>query len=347
MNDGLKEIYLVYDKICKASEQEDSLTVKMLRKECGIQKRDLKVLLEFFYTYYNFFEDYAFDFQIFDSNGQEYNPVEKDEFGNENSGEEFISELQDVHIVVDNLMKKIKDDWTIKVKDTVTSYVEKLKGITKVNVPEADKNIVEKEMNKLGNVKVESLKLISKKRKQLDKLQQNKREIIKAILTSKKVMIARRIHNGKIEKIEKTPIGLYYDIFLQRYYGVFEEEDTSISEVDLGNITFVQVSNPAIIQNCEFDIEDYLAEKQKYKMVIRVYEEGNVRKKIESLLHNNQLEIQIKDNYNLYTFMASDEWLYAEKIRQFGRSVIIEEPKEIRECMIDEIKDTIELYAHL
>ena len=45
--------------------------------------------------------------------------------------------------------------------------------------------------------------------------------------------------------------------------------------------------------------------------------------------------------------MATDEWLYAEKIRQFGRSVIIEEPREIEESMIEEIKDTIELYDQL
>ena len=106
----------------------------------------------------------------------------------------------------------------------------------------------------------------------------------------------------------------------------------------------MNVSKEEISINRNFDIQDYLTEIQKYKMVLRVYDEGNVRKKLELLLRDNQLKIEKKEDYDVYSIMVSDEQLYAEKIRQFGRSVIIEEPKEIKEDMIAEIKEIMTLY---
>lgn len=39
--------------------------------------------------------------------------------------------------------------------------------------------------------------------------------------------------------------------------------------------------------------------------------------------------------------------LYAEKIKQYGRSVIIEGPKELKEYMITEIKEAFAIYKQI
>lgn len=171
----------------------------------------------------------------------------------------------------------------------------------------------------------------------------NPRDVHTFLLT-KKMPVAKNISNKKIKEEEKIPVGLYYDKFLQKYYGVFLEENGTVNEIDISDIRKVNVSKEEISNNRNFDIQDYLTEIQKYKMVLRVYDEGNVRKKLELLLRDNQLKIEKKEDYDVYSIMVSDEQLYAEKIRQFGRSVIIEEPKEIKEDMIAEIKEIMTLY---
>lgn len=82
-------------------------------------------------------------------------------------------------------------------------------------------------------------------------------------------------------------------------------------------------------------------------MVLRVYDEGKVKKKLKKLLDDNQLNIQEGEGYSLYSFKVSDECLYAEMVKQYGRSVIIEEPKELKESMIAEIKEAFTIYEQI
>lgn len=337
MNEELKEIYSVYNRICNAYKKNEVLTVKKLRKEHGIQKRDMKIFLEFMYTYICLMGDSAIDLYIYDSNGKEYNTEKIQEYV-----EIEVNSPKEVDDLAKRVMEIMNDNWSIRVEDSIKTYVSKMDSVPVLNVPKQDHDIVN-EIKKFGNIKVETLKMIDKSTSG-DFPFQKKREWIRAILTNKKVRIAKNISNKKIKEEEKIPVGLYYDKFLQKYYGVFLEENGTVNEIDISDIRKVNVSKEEISINRNFDIQDYLTEIQKYKMVLRVYEEGNVRKKLELLLRDNQLKIEKKEDYDVYSIMVSDEQLYAEKIRQFGRSVIIEEPKEIKEDMIAEIKEIMALY---
>lgn len=64
-----------------------------------------------------FFDDYSFEFQIYNSEGEE------------NVIEEPINVLADIKVTVDKIMEQINDTWTIFICDTVNFVDEEFNSI--------------------------------------------------------------------------------------------------------------------------------------------------------------------------------------------------------------------------
>lgn len=335
MNEELKQIFGTYKRICKGASDSKSLTVRELRKEYGIAKRDLLVLIEFFYTYYYFFDDYAFEFELLDGNKE----------GIKTKVE--IDSIEDVKVAIEEIKKRISDDWSIYINDCVEfSYVDKFSTDKPLIILEEHEKTVEEQLSDICDVDIELLSIIDKNKLQ-EKILKLKTIIISAILNEKRIEIITKTSFGIGKKKIMEPCGLYYDSFLRKYFCICIDEYHIEQEIDLEDVANVKITNQSVHWKVNFDIDEYINKQQQCDMVIRVYKEGNVQKKLKELLCHNQLSIQEKEEFNVYSFKVSDEWLYAEKLKQYGKSVIIEKPQNVQQCEISDIQDAMELYKKL
>lgn len=338
MDKELKKIGELYSRICEycSTEENSSLSIGKLRKEYGISKRNLKILFQFWYTYFFFFDDCVFDFQMTDSDGKYIELEDK------------IEQLKDVGREVYALLEKMNDNWSLRIYDSTKVLKEKisLKDFTVGNASMIScyKQKIKQSLVKIGDVLVDELFVVDKN-EITGKMQGHKSLWIQSILNNKCVDMNLRGTNRRIYKKEVCPVGMYYDRFLQKYYGVYIDDNGSCLEVDMSEILSLKETEKTFCQ-IDFDIDEYRQQKQQCKMVLKVYDEGNVKYKLSKLLSDNQLQKQEFQNFSRYTFYTEDEWLYADIIKQYGRSVIIEEPVYIMEEMMRDIQVTLESYGY-
>lgn len=331
MNEELRQTFDTYKKIGKAASDGKNLTVRALRKEYGIAKRDLLVLLEFFYTYYYFFDDYAFEFEILDGDKKRIK-----------TKTEIVS-IEDIKVVIEEIKNRISDNWSIYVNDRVESYVTKFSNDKPLIVLEEHEKTVEEQLSDICDVDIELLSIIDKNKLQ-QKILKLKTIIMSAILNEKRIEVITKTSFGIGKKKIMEPCGLYYDSFLRKYFCICIDERQVEQEIDLEDVANAKISNQSVQWKEKFDIDDYVNKRQQCDMVIRVYKEGNVQKKLKELLRHNQLNIQEKEEFNVYSFKVSDEWMYAEKLKQYGKSVVIEKPQNVQQCEIADIQEAMELY---
>lgn len=338
MNKELKKIGELYSRICEyCSKEENSLlSIGKLRKEYGISKRDLRILFQFWYTYFFFFDDCVFDFQMTDSDGK-YIELE-----------DSIEQLKDVDREVDVLLEKMNDNWNLKIYDSIKVLKEKIRlqdfTVGNASMPSHYKQKIKQSLVNLGDVLVDELYVVDKN-EITGKIQGHKSLWVRSILNNKCIDMDFTGANRKIYKKEVHPIGMYYDKFLQKYYGVYIDDNGSCLEVDISDILSLKETEKTFYP-IDFDIDEYRQQKQQCKMVLKVYDEGNVKCKLSKLLSDNQLHQQEFENFSRYTFYTEDEWLYADIIKQYGRSVVIEEPVYIKEEMMKDIQVTLESYGY-
>lgn len=352
MSKALEELGSLYKTICTASEQyseNDGVSIRELRTVYGIQKKDLRVFIQYLYTVYKLDEENKmFSFSILDENGNDI------EFEGKKADADFDK------AVVDNIMEKLNDDCKIYIFDRLEIFHEKIDTtMLKTGNISLSENIDQKSesmLRPLSDYQSEDIVYIDKNGRYY-KILENKKLWIQAILQNKRIDF-KIYYDEETLVSEKNVVaeGLYYDAFLQVYFGVYKNSTGQLKKVDLKNVAEISLIKEDNSESYEdekpvqkefpdaFDIEEYRNSQQTEKMQIRVYNEGKVKNKLKRLLENNQLTITEKDGYDLFEIYVEDEFVYAESFRKYGRSVIIEYPEHVKKNMKDDIDEVLEFY---
>ena len=103
-------------------------------------------------------------------------------------------------------------------------------------------------------------------------------------------------------------------------------------------------------ENIGFDIRDYLRIRRNKKLILRVYyKEGNVENKIRHDFEGfDIIELpsggERSEEYKRLCIKVTEPMDYLNRLRSFGQSVIVEEPREIVDIIVNETNEALKVY---
>lgn len=319
INMKCKEMINMYSYIC--SKGQNGITVKNLMERFKIKKKDV---ISFLDIMSNFGDNINFHY---------YSTNE----------DEFYDDFQDIDI-----------DTIIEIDDTLYSIKSKLdlEDTSKLYEVLEDYDFYSKDkesdlVNIIGDGKAQNFKYINKgKTKETNSkhILSLKNKIIDYIL-SKKVINLRCNEQNDIKRYKDViSLGIYFDKMLKEYFLVASYESI-FKEIALSSIENVEELGLDQSEKFEtFDIDKYLMEKRTGTLVLNVYNEASVVKKIEKLFDGYEYCIDEKEKYFLYNIKVDNPMKFKNIINNFGRSVIVEEPVKLRNEIIEESISVINNY---
>lgn len=335
----------IYKAICLASSmgKKLGLSVGKLKKEYKMKPRDIKLLLSFLENFI-IDDNFYIQFEVYRLSNE---IIANDKFNN-CTYEELIDYIEDVDLTQDDLT----NDVFIKIQDKIFILGEKIHedniDIRNASLIQSIRDIGET-WNKISNFQInedyilikESTDLLPKDKKSI------KRNWINAIVKGHQVNLEYKFSSGRKKDKKVLPIGMYYNKFLTDYIYIYLEnlyEKKEYKDIYLSDISSIKVYDDDNSYSFDFNIDEYITSTQKEKIVLYVFHEGNVGKKLKSLLADNQLDVKYGKDYDIFTFMVEDSWQYMKVIKSYGRSVIVVEPEIIKENIIDNINETLNIY---
>lgn len=330
MDDELKKACALYSEICNRSINGRGMSVSEVKKKYGFKKRDVVVLFQFLIDIADL--DHCVDFVRYGSNN-EIKGVEMDNL------EESASDGSIYILIYDKgafLLQDRIDETEISLNnDTFLRSIKSneantaLKEISNVSdTDELNPFVINKGLRK--NTRIERCK---------------KSKLIRAILEQNMVNIVIENENHGIITKTISPLGLRYVKLLEKYELIYEENDKKIKRVDMSAITDIKLLEKKYSR--AFNIYEYIKNERKTKMVLDVYDDGNVISKLDKILAEYDVSKQEKKDYIEYSFMVENADMFENLVKSYGRSVIVIEPASLRDKIYQETKKTFEFYETL
>ena len=314
----------LYSEICNRSKDDhpQGMSIGEIRKKYGLKKRDIVVLLQFLVNVTDF--SYNVDFVKYNENGE---PMGVDFSNYEESAEDG-----DIYVCIYD-----KKAYTLKNRVNETDInIQNSTFYYKLHQNNVDARL--KEISALPEDSLEMFVINKGIKHKSVREGEKKLQLIYAILNRKIVNIA--CNNG----IQKTvnPLGLRYMKLTDKYQLIYTENDGIIEEVSLSDLDQINISDET--KNNIFDIFEYIKKKQTEKVVLQVYDEANVPKKLDMYLSEYDVQKEKKGTYIEYSFMAENAEIFENLIKSLGRSVIVQEPIYLREKIYQSAKSALEFY---
>lgn len=336
MKKEIRESEFLFDKLYNDEDngyKADStkyISIKKLKRHYHLKTRDIEVLVKFLVTYrIAFFED-ELCCEMFD------------EDGNEIDIEEYCEKLKEIGQIIAVLMKQMGNDGGILLKKNFgmilkrkerMEFAQKLNSFHNMN-ENLDDNKKLDELLDVFWIKNRTKAVLIDKSEMSGRMKKHILDITQGIMENRKVTINHQDNT--------VAIGMYYDAFLQKDFVVcksFHEKFT----ICVNDIQAIQVSKESY-EETDFDVAEYRESVNKFKMVVKVFDEAKVIEKLKILLKDNKVTYEDYDGYSIFEFYTNDVELYAEKLRQHGRSVLIIEPRNIMEKIMGEIQEALKEY---
>lgn len=337
MKEEIREAEFLFDKLYydeDNSSEDDStkyISIKKLKRYYHLKPRDIEVLLKFLVTYRIVYFEYAPCCEIFDENGQVI------------FLEEYCEESKDIGQLIEDLIQQMGNNGGIALKKNFgmlmkrkerMEFAQKLNSFHNLN----DNSEYNKKLDELLDVfwikdRVDAT-LIDKS-EMSSKIKKRILDIAQGIMENRKVTIN---HQDNM-----VAIGMYYDAFLQKDFVVCEKSHEKFT-ICINDVTDARPISEDSYVKTDFSVAEYRESVNKFKMVVKVFDEANVIEKLKTLLKDNKVTSRDYDGYSILEFYTNDVEAYAEKLRQHGSSVLIMEPRETMEKIISEIQETLKEY---
>lgn len=331
MDDELIKVCEMYNEICNRSQFGDrkGMSIKEIKKRFGLKKRDIVVLLQFLNDIADL--DSSIEFTKYWDNGEiddDFDDFDIDSLDEYASDENiYICIYENAHLLKNWITEEdinIQNDTfyhSLKKYDFAQVW-DKISTVSDDRLHEfiINKNIVEKDTTE------REIKLL----------------LISAILNRNAVeMICYDEYRNRKRK-KGYPLGLRYIKLLDTYKVILTENFKFSWKIDLSQIAKITVLNEQ--HDKSFDIYEYLKKKRIEKVVLEVYNEGNVVKKLDQFLSEFKVRKIKRESFWEYRFMVEDVWMLEKMIKSFGRSVIVKKPDYFREKIYNETKEILDFY---
>ena len=156
-----------------------------------------------------------------------------------------------------------------------------------------------------------------------------------------------------IENSEVKPLGLYYPDGSDRQRGVYkkivktENSEEVIDEVEFDNIRDCTELKNRRFKPIPFSIKKYLNNKKQQYMLLRVYPQAHVLEKLKKVFIDNLQEESKSDGYVRVKVKTDDPMQYCKLLESYGKSVLVEEPKELQNQILENAKECLTFYEKL
>lgn len=338
----------VYQSICTASTtgRKRGMSVKEIKKSFHLKNRDLEVLLHHLTTCAEEDDACSFHFEVYRLTP--HYEAKKDYLSFDYLDE---ADVEDVDLEDE----KLNNDMYIRIEDSVMILREKLKEADIDWTNASFLHCIQEELkpvwDKISDARMDEDYVVirGEGERRHTEFRRNKREWIFAAVRGLAVFLERKANGYGIRKSKVLPLGIYHNLFLDQYICVYQDEQGGRRSISLDEIGRLETAREdgADPENIPFQIESYRKQAQKIRMRVRVYREGNVAKKLRELLKNNQLKVEEKEEYALFTFMAEDAKPYGRALKRYGKSVVVVEPEEVRTDMAESTKEALRYYENL
>lgn len=272
---------------------------------------------------------------------------------------EFWEYLEDIFRLNSNELETVKKftenviecyDWVegdelafIGDKKSVNSFIEKVDSVDILNATVmAEYAKISYESNPFSN---NFSKVIDKRDFYVEERQKVlpdlKKKWIEAIVKGHIVELEMKL---KGECITVKPLGLYYPEGTNAMKLIFKPESSNqkqdVSETQIKNI---EITNRRFKKE-NFSVDNYLKKKNNADIYVRIYNEANAAKKMKATFGAQMEEIERKDDYIRARIHVEDPMEHRKLLESYGRSVIVESPLELRNCLCERAKKCLAWY---
>ena len=328
MADELIKACEIYAEICRCSrENQKGISIKELKKKFGLKKRDIIVLLQFLYDVVDF--EYGIDFLKYTSNGEIDESFGGIEVETDEDMKEYASD-QDIYISIQDSAPLFKN-WLTEEDINLTNdtFYHNL-----------GKGEISKVWNQISTVSGDNYTINKSVIGCASSYTNIKYELITAILGTNKIQMK---YENRL--ITEYPLGLRYIKIADTYKVIMTDNNTIKKEYDLSKIQHVEIYQEQ--HNYKFNIYDYIDKKPIQHVILKVYPEGNVPKKIEKMFSEYKLICKNqKEEFIEYDYAVEDAGMLESMIKSFGRSVIVKEPYDLRNKIYQETMKIFEFYEN-
>lgn len=350
----------IYQYICVTSEtgRRRGCSIKELKKEFHLKNRDIVNLISFLNNYgsanvYSRFDIYRLTdhymsqkdqkesliFEALDDDDVNYPDIyiasdDPDDDDSDLSNDDDM-EYFDPKTSPDNTYIRI-EDFSPMLEKLLIGDVDLTNAAFIHNLPDDIASISDFKMS--ANYIVLKEEHMDRKTKVPDK----KMNWILAVVTNSMVSIAKITNPQTLETV--LPLGMYYNKFLDKYYCVYQKDEKKYQELALDEISKLETLDDKHGDDVHFNIDKYIKHIQKVQIVLRVYKEANVAEKLKKLLSDNQLSVKEGELYDIFTFMVKDAQQYIKTLKSYGKSVIVMEPADIRQEIIESTNEALNFY---
>ncbi|WP_238883902.1 WYL domain-containing protein [Clostridium sp. YIM B02551] len=169
---------------------------------------------------------------------------------------------------------------------------------------------------------------------------------------NKRALCAKyKTRNNKVEEFVIEPLGIVFYEFENLFYVVGQYNNTIVN-YRIDRILSIKETKNNFVPLEGFDIEQYLAniwgmeQGESIKVKIKFMKEANVIYRVKrDLEYRLNKKLTEYDGYFIYEDIIIGVNSFKSWLRSFGSSVIVLEPKELREEMIESAKRSFEYYA--
>lgn len=172
----------------------------------------------------------------------------------------------------------------------------------------------------------------------IDEIKEIKKQILNSIINNKYINITYNCNEKIVKSNDVYALGMYYDDIVNNYYVILNNG----LEVSFRDIRYIEELNKAVKYDIKFYINKYLKEKANSKLKLRVYDEAKVVEKIDNIFKKNEIKREKYSDFYKYTIYVDDPYKYKNIINNYGMSVIVEEPIELRQEIITETRAIID-----
>ena len=331
MDEELIKVCEMYNEICNQSQfgSQKGMSIKEIKKRFGLKKRDIVVLLQFLNAVADL--DSSVAFIKYRDNGEiddEFEDLDIDSVDEYASDENiFICVYENAHLLKNWITEEdinIQND-TFYHSLKKYRFAEVWEKISTVSDDRFQSFIINK--NVMEAVVFE---------------REIKLSLISAVL-NRNAIDTVYYDDCQIRKRKKGyPLGLRYIKLLDTYKVIFTENFRTRQEMDMSRIAKVTVLKEH--HDTFFDIYAYIKKKQTEKVILEVYNEGNVIRKLDQFLSEFKVRKIKRELFWEYHFMVEDVWMLEKMIKSFGRSVIVKKPDYFREKIYNETKEILAFY---
>jgi hypothetical protein len=309
-----KKIMDIYSFLCK--KKGEGVSVGVLMEKFSCRKNEIS---RFLGLLKNFNDNILFYY---------YSPRE----------EEFIDRLNDIgedtiieiHDDFQGLKLKINLDDSLRIYEVLEEIYEKKREWLKT-------------LAAIGDRRVNSFTYILKggnKSNYSQKSRVKRQLLIQSILRGEYIEIFLKGGQFRIKGI--IPVGMYYHNFREKTLLV-ADTGNKYNEFIVEEITSVKKTGEN--RDVSFDLVDYLNDMRNTMLVLLVFDEANVIEKVRRAFSGYTIKEETWEQGVIFKIMVENPFFYKPFIDSLGKSVIVREPKELKETIIEEARELLVKYA--